>query len=508
MPRVDTTTVLLRPVPAATADVWDGVLRSARRVEHDTTHTPIRRYAHWVIPAALTAVLGAFGLSRPGLWTDELATWGMAGTPWQEFWPVLRYVDAVLAPYYAVMHLWVDVFGDSDAVLRAPSVIAMVASAAITAALGARLSGRAAGLLAGTVFALLPSTSRFAAEARPYALCVLAGVAATWLLLRAWEKPAAWARWAGYAGAVAVLGLLHVVALLLVAAHAWVVVAWNRAVWWRFVVAAGVGSAATVPVLLFGLRQRNQVSHIRDVTFHTFLPYSDVIFGGLAVALVVVALASFSLPLRFPSAVFTAWAVVPVAALVVVSLALPMFLSRYLLYTTPGWALLAGVALARLRLPLALAGLLVIALLSAPAQLRMRTPGGHEQQATRHVAAIVGTHRQPGDGIVYADDEPVGSWTARDTVAHYLPAPQRPRDVLAVTPPRTAGLLLATECPDVAACLRDSSRLWVVRTGQLADPLAAIGPAKERVLRDQFRVTHVWYPSGMTVALLQRHKAS
>jgi mannosyltransferase len=137
----------------------------------------------------------------------------MARTPWHEFWPVLRYVDAVLAPYYVLMHAWVSVFGDSDLALRIPSLLAMAAAAGLTGALGARLAGPGAGLLAGIVFGLLPSTSRFGAEARPYALVVFAAVAATYLLLRAWERPTA-VRWAGYAGAVAMLSLLHVVAVL------------------------------------------------------------------------------------------------------------------------------------------------------------------------------------------------------------------------------------------------------------------------------------------------------
>ena len=52
----------------------------------------------------------------------------------------------------------------------------------------------------------------------------------------------------------------------------------------------------------------------------------------------------------------------------------------------------------------------------------------------------------------------------------------RPHDVLATHPPRTDGLLLATECLDVATCLGDPERLWVVRIGNLTDPFAGIGP--------------------------------
>jgi mannosyltransferase len=502
----DGPTVLLRPPPQTqTRDLWDGLVRLARRrVDYDTTRTLARRSGPWLVPTVLTGLLSAVGLTRPGLWTDELATWGMARTPWHEFWPVLRYVDAVLAPYYVLMHAWVSVFGDSDLALRIPSLLAMAAAAALTGALGARLAGPGAGLLAGIVFGLLPSTSRFGAEARPYALVVFAAVAATYLLLRAWERPTA-VRWAGYAGAVAVLSLLHVVAVLLLVAHAWMVAVWHRSVWRRFLTAA-IGSAVSAPLLVYGLGQRHQVAYIPRVSFYILGSYPKVVIGSTAIALLIITLAMFSLPLRFPSAIFTIWAVVPAVALVVVSLGLPMFLPRYLLYTTPGWALLAGVALARLRPAWSIVALLVIAAFGLPGQLAMREPGGHDQ-ATRQMAGIVASQARAGDVVMYADDEPIGSWTGRDAIEHYVPTSSRPRDALETHPPRTAGLLLATEGTDVAASLTGTRRVWLVRIGQLPDPLAGIGAAKETVLRDQFQVTQLWYPTGLTVALLQRRPA-
>jgi len=505
VPRFDATTVLLRPAgpPGQTTDLWDGVLRASRPRRSQLTENLARRWSSWAVPAVATGLIAATGLNRPGLWTDELATWGMATTPWSEFWPVLRYVDAVLAPYYVFMHVWVSVFGDSDLALRLPSLLAMVASAALIGGLGARLAGPTAGTLAGLVFAVLPSTSRYAAEVRPYGLTVLVGCVATWLLVRAWDRPT-FVRWAGYGLAVAVLGSLHIVAVLLVAAHAWLVGAWKRRLWWRFALAAGVGVAVVTPLLLYGSRQRHQVAYISPVGFYSAIPYAQVVFGGVALALLVVLLGLFGLPLRFPSAVFTAWAVVPPLALIVVSTVLPMFLPRYLVYTTPGWCLLAGVALARLRLQWSVPLLLVIAGLGVPSHLVMRTEGGHEHQATRQIADVLTANERPGDAVVYADDEPVGSWTARDAVSHYMPAQFRPRDILAATPPRHAGLLLATECTVVEQCLADTGRVWVIRIDTLDDPLAGIGVNKETVLRNQYQVETVWHPTGLTVALLQR----
>lgn len=495
--------MLLRPVEAPSRDLWDDLVRVGGRVQYTTARMTVRRWAHWAVPALVTGLVVAVGMGRPGLWTDELATWGMATTPWHEFWPVLRYVDAVLAPYYLLMHVWVDLFGDSDIALRAPSAIAMAGAAGLIGAIGNRLVGRAAGLVGGLVFAVLPSTSRFGAEARPYALTVFVACLATWVLLVAWKRPRA-SRWLAYAGLVAVLGWLHVVALLLVAAHAWSVVAWRRESWWRFVLAASAGIATALPLLVFGTQQRNQVSYIPPVNVATWASYGEVLFGGVAGCLLVVGLALFSLPLRFPSAVFATWAAVPVAALVVVSLVLPMFLPRYLVYTTPGFALLVGVALTRVRPLWTVAAMLALIALMVPAQLRARTASGHEQQATSQLAAVLAQQSHPGDVVVYADDEPVGSWTARDTVAHYVTPAARPHDALATNPPRTAGLLLATECQDVATCLADAPRVWVVRVGTLQDPLSGIGQSKQIVLGQAYVVDRLWYPTGFTLAVFER----
>jgi len=256
-------------------------------------------------------------------------------------------------------------------------------------------------------------------------------------------------------------------------------------------------------ILAYGYRQRSQVAYIESVSGSTFELYTTVLFGGVAPALILVAVGLFSLPLRMPAAVFTAWAVIPTLGLLAVSTVLPLFLPRYLLFTVPGWALAAGVAVARVRPAFAASVVLLLAGLALPAQVAMRGTAGHGQD-TRGAALIVGQGVQTGDGIIYADEESVGSWTARDAIAHYLPAAYRPQDVLATQPPRTGGHLLAVECPDVAACLNGHERLWLVRATTLDDPLANVGSSKEDILRAGYDVVQVWQFAGMTVALLQR----
>lgn len=501
---LETTTRVLRlppPDPAA-VDPW-GERVSAAADGPPRASGSWLRMACWLAPAMVTAVLGAVGLTRPALWTDELATWGMATTPWHEMWPVLRWVDAVLAPYYTLMRTWSELAGTGDLALRLPSLAAMAGAAAVVGALGARLAGHRAGLLAGLVFAVLPATSRFAQEARPYAFTALLATVATYLLVLALDRPG-WARWAGYAAAAALLGLFHVMAMLLLVGHCWVVLCWHRPALRRWLAATAAAAVPLLPVVWLGYRQRNQAAHITEVGLFQSTPaYLTTVLGGVTVGLVVVGLALFSLPLRHPAGIFLAWAAVPLATLVLVSFLAPMFLPRYLLFTLPAWALLAGAALARLRPPFAVAALLTVALLGYPAHAAVRRADGHGE-ATRDLAAIITEQAQPGDGVVFADSEPGGSWTTRDTLAHYVPAQRRPRDLLLVQPPRTTGQLLAGECADVPRCLAGTERVWVVRLGRLDDPLLGVGPAKEVALRTGYRAQRLWHPTGMTLVLLVR----
>nr|WP_089155065.1 glycosyltransferase family 39 protein [Micromonospora sp. NBS 11-29] len=173
----------------------------------------------WAVPGLFTLVVTLAGIGHAQPWRDELATWSAATRPLPDLVRLTRTIDAATGPYYLLMHGWTALAGTSPTALRLPSALAMAAAAALTARLGALLAGDRAGLLAGLLFAVLPATSRYGQEARPYALATLLAVLATLLLVEALRRPT-WRRWAGYAVAVAALGLLHLIALTLLAAHA------------------------------------------------------------------------------------------------------------------------------------------------------------------------------------------------------------------------------------------------------------------------------------------------
>jgi mannosyltransferase len=326
-------------------------------------------------------------------------------------------------------------------------------------------------------------------------------VLATYLLVRLLREPSGW-RVVGYGAGVALIGLTHPVALLLLLAHAAVVTGWHRARLADWMAAAGAGTLVALPVVLAGTRQRTQVSWIDRVDFPVWL-YLE---GGLGLAWGLIALLALAgRPHRAPTATYALWALAPLAGLVLASQAFPLMVPRYLLFTLPAWALLAGVGLARLRPVWMVVGVVLIGLLGAENQVYIRSTNGHEGTDTRGLARVIEEGYRPGDAVVFGtDDGQTGccTWVPRDTLAHYVSPGRRPADVFAVRPQRTGGQLAAVECTDPAACLGSPARLWVVRLGDRPDPLAGLGVGKETLVRQRFRVEEVWRPSGFTVALL------
>jgi mannosyltransferase len=502
----DAETIVMPRLGAADAGVEDpwGEVQDG---SHDgpATDDPQWRTASWLVPGLLMGALSLIGAGAPGLWMDELATWGVATSSWREHWSAVRWADVTVAPYYLLMRAWADVFGTSDLALRAPSMLAMTAAAALVGTLGARLFAPRIGLFAGVIFALLPTSTRYAQEARPYALALLAAVLATLFLVLAIDRPRFW-RLAAYGASVLALGLFDVVALLLLAGHGWAVFAFGRSVAGRWSVAASVGVFPVAGLLWLGKEHAAQITRIPDPSLHVLTATPRHLFGATALGAVLLVLALFSLPLRYSSGIYTAWAVVPLPILLFIAQATPISLAQCLLFTLPAWATLGAVALGRVRGRWGAGVLAVIALIGLPVQVAVREPDGH-QQATRQLAEIIAAGMQSGDGVVYSSVDIQGGWVGRGTVARYLPADRRPTDLFATRPQRTDGQLPADECTDVARCLGDTRRLWVIRLGAQADPIYAIGDPKERLLRTRYQVAQVWRLTGLTLALLVDERA-
>lgn len=459
----------------------------------------------WLGPALVMVGIGALGITRPSLATDELLAWRTSTVSWRDMVGFLTGDEVTRGPYYALLHGWSGLFGTSDLALRLPSLVAMTLAAGMVGALGARLANRQVGLAGGLIFALLPGSSRIAHEASSYAPATFAAVLATCLLVAALRRPGL-LRWAGYGLSVAFVGMVHPIALVLLVAHGWVVFAQYRHRTLGWLLAAVVGVAPALPLLRYITAQPTDGSWITSPAPHSLWRLPQELVGAGSVAVLLIALSLFSLPLRRPTAIYTAWAVLPLLSLVVAAQLTPLFAAPDLMFTLPAWALLAGVALGRGRAAWAVLGVIAVAVLAAPAHLSIRAPDGHGQ-GSRDIAATIAAGFRPGDGVVYSATDPRGNRIGRHLIARYTPADRRPADVLAVRGQPANGARAPEECVRVATCLAGTNRLWIVRVGSHTDPLVGLDGDKESVLRQSYGVVRIWQHPAFTLALTAKKSA-
>ena len=112
------------------------------------------------------------------LWEDEAITTGIASHPLSQIPGILRH-DGAPPLFYMLLHIWMSVFGSSEAAVHALSVaIGLLCVPAGTWAAWS-LFGRRAGLYAAVLFGFSTFLTAYAQEARMYELMGLLGILAT-----------------------------------------------------------------------------------------------------------------------------------------------------------------------------------------------------------------------------------------------------------------------------------------------------------------------------------------
>lgn len=415
----------------------------------------------------------------------------------------------------------------------------MAAAAGFVALTARRLfGGRVAGISAGLLFTVVPLISRYAQEARSYALVTCAVAGAAWFLLRALERPSV-GRWAPYCAAMAVAGAGHLISFSTIAGQAALVLLhlWRtrgepqRRLLWQYPLAVAVAALPVVPVVVLGSSQSGrQLGWIGKPTFYQLRHFGEPLFGSAGVfhAFVLLALLVLLLPgRRLPALQLLLLAVTPVVAVWLVSRgSTSYFVDRYLLFTVPAWAALAGggvravyttvaAAARRSRTPgqvraagalLAVGLLAVPALVALPQQSSVRYAGSHSysREPYRAAAELIAAGYRPGDGIA----TPLGnqSWAMVGTgISYYLPPDVRPYPVFVQHSAVQAEDLFPAACPQPDDCVGQGQRIWLLVLGDTAEPLAAMPGDQARALRSRYGAPGLVTPlGGVTLALLDR----
>jgi mannosyltransferase len=522
---------------AAPAAAAGGGLQQARY-----RRWPARGWRRWLPgaacvlgPALVTLLVTGYRLGSVSLWRDEAYTIEAARRSAGQIFALLRHTDAVNSSYYLLLHPVVVLAGPSEAAVRLPSVLAMTVTAGVTAAIGRRLALLAGlpapaltGAIAGLLFAAAPLVTRYAQEARSYALVAMMATIATYLLLRALAGTG-WRWWGGYSLAIALAGLFNLLALLLVAAHGvtLLIIRSRRAAaipagappvsvrlarWLAAVAAAGV---VLSPLLALGYLQRQQIGWLGKPGLRAAVDLAASFAGSklLAAPFGLVALAGLAAglaarpPVRVPpAAVALPWLVLPPLILLAVSQVSPVYDGRYVVYCLPALALLGAAGLSWLAqvaasprfgigpaagwLPALVIGTGLAALLVAPQQ-QVRS-GSSRPDNLREAAAILAGRERPGDAVFYLPPN-------MRVMGLGYPAPFRPlRDVTQARSPVAAANLIGTSVDPavLASRLTGVTRVWVV-TGSANHRLP---PARTPIERAELAVTGQWRLAGRWTA--------
>ena len=187
---------------------------------------------------ALAAVSRWYGIGHEALWLDEAYSWWDAHQSFADLWNLVPQCDPHPPLYFALLKIWMQVFGDSPSAMRSLGALLSVATVGCVMAAGWQISARA-GLFAGLLFATAPFQIEFAQDARPYALFSLGAALfafGTLRLLRQEPSPvqAGWRRadlagWAGLVGGGIIAVWTNNTAMLMLAAlgGALLILAWR-----------------------------------------------------------------------------------------------------------------------------------------------------------------------------------------------------------------------------------------------------------------------------------------
>jgi mannosyltransferase len=471
------------------------LVRTQARVAggHEATATGfrLRKRVDWlvpVVPAAVMAAAGMHRIGRPSLWRDEAATKAVTGRTVPRILATLAHTDAVHGAYYLTIHITQALTGNSAGALRIPSALAMTVACAFTALIARRLAVGSGsphpslvGVAAGLLFALTPTTVRYAQEARSYAIVTMSGAIATYLLLRAVESGRRW--WVAYAAAVFLTGLFNIFALLIVPAHAISVLAANPTgvrIRVRWVSAAGTAVAALMPLAAIAYAQRAALGWVKPPQARaTITSLADSLAGSphLVIALLALAAAGAAATLTAgprtrqlsTPVVAVCWLVLPPALLIGVSLIHPLYELRYVVFCFPAFAMLVATGIATVstravsavRLPARMAWLPACAVAATLVTVLFplaTTAGRARPDNLRKESAIITRHARPGDIVFYI---PMGE---RIVSLPYPGSFAKLRDIALATSPVASGTLAGTDVSPAELLARFSHvrRVWVV----------------------------------------------
>ncbi len=248
-------------------------------------------------PAALSLLGFAtafYELGTKSIWLDEAVSITYARGSMAELWQVASRSDPNMGLYYLLLHVWIRLFGESEAAVRSLSACCAGLAVGATTVLGTRLFGRRAGVLAGLLLALDGFFVEYAQTARAYTLVVLLVTLSSLWFVTELERPTR-ASAVGYvlASVLSVTAHYFAVFVLLVQLSTVLVLRKRAAFTRRWLTLGGLILVGVIPEAVFASRAGTQnISWISRPTFGQLVSLPASLTGGSGLLALVVPLPS------------------------------------------------------------------------------------------------------------------------------------------------------------------------------------------------------------------------
>lgn len=411
-----------------------------------------RHFEILLIIAALVA-MGlslAIGLGQ-SIWFDESYSIFLARQSIDQLL-YLTSIDTHPPLYYLLLKAWAALFGFGEAALRSLSVVAMGGAVVVIGLLLRRMFSAKIAAIALPFVAFAPMVLRYGFEIRMYAVAMLIGVVATYVLVVALQasRRNQWVLYTLYGVLVAAGTLtLYYMVLLWLAHLVWLI--WQarrekkpifKTPWFAALIGAALLFLPWLPVFLAQVNstalapvtQALTLDNLMGILSFLFLyqpswqvsPFLSLVLVTLIVILVVLFTKLFRLAdkkQRRYLLFLTLYFLVPIAVLAVVSLTRPLYLERYLSHISIAGYMLVGVTIGILmtkvpskRLHLAGAGILAVLLIGV---VQLAQVGNYNYQrlykpTAKQIAAEI--TECSADTTILADDPYIAM-----ELSYYLP---------------------------------------------------------------------------------------
>ena len=405
--------------------------------QNSSSHSRSAGWAHWLTLLLLFSagtVLRFRSVDSKPFWFDEAFSVEVARLDWRNFLHVIWWREANMSLYYLLLRAWLE-FGQSPLFIRSLSVVISAATLPAIYWVAKLLYDRPVALLATALLACNAYSVRYAQEARSYALFLLLATLGSGFLI-SWVREmehdlrsqSATSRSRaslgnGYVITSVLAAYAHLYAILLIAAHLIAVRISRqhennpgrsreiRRAWQ----AIGLG---VMPLLIFVAKTgAGPIRWIQRPGLADLFEFFEHLSGGHNWVLpVVVAAACVAAVVPLGRSLWSQaqswevwrcqflllWLLFPVAVTVLLSIARPVFLPRYMIFCLPAMLILAAAGLARLNRWLLPPALFAILLLGVQGTAFVY---GHdfdtERDAIGQAANFILDRTQCGDAMIF-----------------------------------------------------------------------------------------------------------